>query len=152
MRRIIVASALGVCLATAAAAPALGGVSHPAKAKVFASTAKPNPAKIGQKVTLSSTKAMKSTAYDCVETVIKGAEYTYDANTITSATSNSKGDLKCTITATKFTDPVVSGGHGNLSCPPTKAEKKKGFSCAVSAADAATQGQTSASVAKFAVK
>lgn len=155
MKRTLVVLSMGGLLAAGAAAPALGGAAHPAHAshpsaaKVFRSSVKPNKnVKPGTTLKLTSSHAKRSTAYSCVLIVIKGSTYGADTSTIKPAQSNRHGHVTCTQ---KY-QPYTTNYGKTLHCPPTRSERRKGYSCAVSLADSATQGQKSASVAKFTAK
>lgn len=155
MKRTLAVLSVGGLLAAGAAAPALGGTahpthpSHPAAAKVFHSSVKPNKhVKPGTTLKLTSTKAKRKTNYTCVLIVIKGSTYGADTATIKPVKSNKHGHVSCTQTY----QPYTTNYGKTLHCPPTRSERRKGYSCAVSLADSATSGQQSASVAKFTAK
>lgn len=147
MRRIALAAAATCTLAAAAGGPALAGVAHPATTKVFSSTLRPNSnVKSGTTMKMVSSHAKKRTNYTCVLIVIKGATYGAYTGSIKGVKSTSTGHVTCKQT---FKPYITNYGKTGLKCPTTRAERKAGYSCAVSLADTATSGQTSASVAKF---
>src|SRR5579875_667905 len=135
MKRTLFVLSMGGLLAAGAAAPALGGAAqpshaahpaHPAAAKVFRSSVKPNKnVKPGTTLKLTSSHAKRNTAYSCVLIVIKGSTYGADTSTIKPAQSNRHGHVSCTQTYR----PYTTNYGKTLHCPPTRSERRKGYSC-----------------------
>jgi len=151
MKKYLAVIGIAAMLAAGIAAPALGGSEQqgrPAAAKVFTSTVKPNK-NVGPGTTLhvTSNGAKKNTSYFCVLIVLHGANYGANINSLKTVKSNAYGHVACSQTFKPYT--VTDQKNKTRHCPTTAADKAAGFSCAVSLADQATSGQTSASVAKF---
>jgi hypothetical protein len=152
MRRIATAAAIaGLTLVAGATAPALGATHHPNAGTVFKSSVSPSRnVTPGTTMTMKSSSAKPKTSYYCVFIVLKGSDYAADTGSATLVKSNKKGHVSCTKTFQPYT--ATDQNNKTRHCPTTKADAKAGFSCAMSLADQATQGQTSASVAKFSAK
>jgi hypothetical protein len=160
MKKIAIAGA-GLCIAAGAIAGPVAAVSaHPSAPakqivhglKIKASHTKN--VKPGQKVVLKVSKAGAGASYYCLEAAgIPGSKTKIAAyqGTLSLPNASAKGTFTCAIKYVHFTAKLVGGG-GKASCPPTKAEKKKGYSCLISVADAASKGKKHSATVTFSTK
>jgi hypothetical protein len=132
--KLMAVGAAGCALAAAVTLPATAGTAahHPAvasKTKQFPSTLTPKSVKPGQTLTLKGHGALKSTTYNCLLIVIKGANYYPDTASIVFPKSTKSGKITCHIKYKPFSGKPLSGPVRH--CPLTKKDKKAGFKCAV---------------------
>lgn len=95
---------------------------------------------------------LKKTGYSCIQVILHhntAGQGTANLTSIVTTTSNKNGAFKCTEVFHPFTGLDKSK---TVSCPPTKAEAKHGYSCAVAFFDSATSGKKSAGYARFKAK
>jgi hypothetical protein len=143
-----VIGAAGLCLA-AGMAPALGAssVHH------FKTVASPSTVKVGQTVTAKGKGAIKGATYYCVLTLenphVSGGQTLASIPSLKYPKASKSGAISCSQKLVKF---VGHNGSKAYNCPPTKAQKKAGWSCAVAFADQKTMGKKSLSVAPFKTK
>jgi hypothetical protein len=152
VKKLIAASA--VCLVAGVAGPAYAHTAAQGahKVKVDASVSPSSGVKTGGKLVLTGKHGLKSTSYNCLLVIVHhstAGQGTANLTSIVQVNSNSKGTFKCTETFKPFSG--IDAGK-TVNCPTTKAQAKKGYSCAVAYYDSATTGKKSDGFAKFTAK
>lgn len=154
MRQKILAVAAASVMVVAAAAGIAGSAGavqtkDATIGKVFKTTLTPKTGiHTGTVLTLKGTKALKNTAYYCVMTSAKDGVSAPDVKHMQVVKSNAKGAISCKIKFAPFTGTGDSDNKKH-SCPPSPADKKAGFKCAIAFADQATIGAMSAGAQYF---
>jgi len=151
MKKLVVAVGAAGLIGAGIAGPAVAQAHPhhvPAKSyKSFKLTVKPSKPKAGQRVTASGTSTEKNASFNCIEIVIQKGHTPGSANawvpTLRTPTSNSKGKVVCKDTFTKFSQTLKGKKH---SCPPSKSDKKSGWSCGMVIA---SNDRKSIGIAKF---
>jgi hypothetical protein len=148
-------------LIAAAAVCAVAGIAGPAYATHAPSAHKNKPSatlspskgvKSGTAIHVTGTHGLKNTSYSCIQVILHhntAGQGTANLTSIVSTKSNKKGTFKCTEVFHPFSG---LDGTKSVKCPPTKAEAKKGYSCAVGYFDSGTSGKKSAGYTKFKAK
>lgn len=148
---VAVGTALTMALAGAAAPAALaqGHTPHAkaAKPKVTVSPSKP---KVNDTVTAHGSGFAKNQSLVCLLSLYKkGVKLTSSAADLNTANtdlkSNSKGKVTCQQIFIKFTG---NGKYSKYHCPPTKKNRKQGWTCGVAIAQA-KRGTTEYAVGAF---
>jgi hypothetical protein len=150
LNKLVAASA--VCLVVGVAAPAYAHPAAPSKNHAKVSLSPHKNVKPGTKITLTGTKGLKRTGYSCLLVILHhntAGQGTANLISIVKTNSNNKGAFKCKVSYKPFSG--FDAGK-TVYCPPTKAEAKQGYSCAVAYFDSATSGKKSAGYAKFTAK
>lgn len=144
--KFMAVAASGCALAAAVTLPAMAGTAHHSVRAThqFPSTLTPKTVHPGQTLTLKGHGAKKSTKYDCVLGVYKGAKYA--VGPITVAKSTKKGKLTCKVTYHPYTGSGALDGQSNHKCPVTKKDKKAGWRCGLAAS---TLDKSSATIGYF---
>jgi hypothetical protein len=152
LKKLIAATA--VCVVAGIAGPAYAHTPTPSahKNKPNATLSPSKGVKTGTAIHVKGTHGLKNTGYSCIQVILHhntAGEGTANLTSIVSTTSNKKGAFKCTEVFKPFTG---LDGSTSVACPPTKAEAKQGYSCAVGYFDSATSGNKSAGYTKFTAK
>ncbi|HVT20109.1 MAG TPA: hypothetical protein VHE57_01815 [Mycobacteriales bacterium] len=129
--------AAAACALSAAVALPAGGA--PAAA-VFHSTLTPTTIHVGDTYKLTSSHAIPSTSYSCLEIVTKGTAYGYSLATLKQVVSSATGHLTCKQTYQAFT-ATVNGKTRH--CPQTKADRKAHVRCGIAMSTSDQSSHTS---------
>jgi hypothetical protein len=145
---LAIGAAASICLVGAGAPAALATTHHPA-AK-FSATVTPTKPKSGQAIVGKATGAAKKAQYYCLLTldhkgITFGASLADTASLVT-VNSNSAGKITCKSLFLPFKGTYKGKKH---SCPPTKADKKAGWTCGLSFANANNHKQFTIADFKF---
>ncbi|MGN6475076.1 MAG: hypothetical protein ACTHK4_15695 [Mycobacteriales bacterium] len=119
----------------------LGAVGAPAAGNTFSSTLTPTTIHVGQTFKITSSHALHSTTYYCVEIVVKGKGYGYSTATLKTLKSSSTGHVVCK-NAYKSFKATVSGTVRH--CPQTKADRAAKVKCGIALSTADQKSTTSA--------
>jgi hypothetical protein len=167
VKKIAIAVAATALIGTAAAAPA--AIAHPgshaaahkaaaASPKIFKSKVKPSKnVKVGKKVTITGTHALKSTKYYCAEVISNGnrAETAEDIKNIAIVKSTAAGKVVCKLPVKAYHQKIAATGK-TVHCPTTAADRRAKYSCGFAFANYAKTlakiGAKSISLAKFTAK
>jgi hypothetical protein len=152
VKKLIAASAVFVLAGVAGPAAAHSATpSHSSKVHTKLSPSKN--VKPGTKLKLTGSKTIKNSNFSCLLVILHhntaGAGTAYLASAV-STKSNKKGTFKCAVTFKPFTG--LDNNNKTVACPPTKAEKKQGYSCAVAYYDTSTTNMKPDGYVKFTAK
>lgn len=133
-----VAVVMSACALSAGAGLA---ASAAPSAGTFSSTLTPKTIHVGSTYKITSSHAMPSTTYNCIEIATKGAKYGYSLSTLKLVKSTAAGHVTCSGKYASF-KATVSGKVRH--CPQTKADRKAGIKCGIAVSTTDQKSNTAA--------